>query len=268
MMWNDIKAMNVMTRVMLGALALVLLFGVFRWSSLQPMFDLRVVRIQGAHHQPLRYVDAATVRSTALPRLRGNFFTADLHAVRAAFETVPWVYRASVRREWPNKLIVSIEEHVALGTWGEQEGRLLSAEGILFTANLDEAEQDGSLLTLDGPDDSAQEVAARLADIKVWLAPIHLTPRALILSKRYAWTARLDNGITLKLGREHSRDALKARVDRFVNIYPQLAARLPDRIESVDMRYPNGLALRARGLGAPPSKPVATPEVSDEADAT
>jgi cell division protein FtsQ len=37
-----------------------------------------------------------------------------------------------------------------------------------------------------------------------------------------------------------------------VRIYPQLVARLQDRIESVDMRYPNGLALRAAGLNLAP----------------
>lgn len=256
-MWNDIRMLNAITRAMLVLLALVLLSGAFKWIARQSYFDLREVQIVGAT-QPLRYVDSATVRSTALPRIRGNFFTADLNAVRLAFETVPWVHHASVRREWPNKLIVGLDEYVALGTWGSDEDRLLSVDGIVFTANLDEAEQEGKLLVLGGPDDSAQEVAARLADLRNWLAPIRLAPRELVLSERYAWTAKLDNGITLKLGREHSRDALKIRVERFVSVYPQLAARLADRIEVVDMRYPNGLALRARGLALPPAPP-ATP---------
>lgn len=249
-MWNDIRMLNTITRAMLGLLVLVLLSGAFKWIAHQSYFNLRVVQLRGAG-QPLRYVDGATVRSMALPRIRGNFFTADLNAVRVAFETVPWVHHASVRREWPNKLIVDLDEYVALGTWGGDDDRLLSTDGIIFTANLDEAEQEGKLLVLGGPDDSAQEVAARLADLRSWLGPVKLAPRELILSERYAWTAKLDNGITLKLGREHSRDALKMRVERFVSVYPQLAARLGERIEVVDMRYPNGLALRARGLALP-----------------
>ena len=249
-MWNDIRILNTITRAMLGLLVLILSSAAFKWVSHQAYFDLRVVQIKGAT-QALRYVDGATVRSTALPRLRGNFFTADLNAVRVAFETVPWVHHASVRREWQNKLIVELDEYVALGTWGGDDDRLLSADGIIFTANLDEAEQEGKLMALGGPDDSAKEVAARLADLRSWLAPVRLAPREFILSDRYAWTAKLDNGITLKLGREHSRDALRMRVERFVSVYPQLAARLGDRIEVVDMRYPNGLALRARGLALP-----------------
>jgi cell division protein FtsQ len=46
---------------------------------------------------------------------------------------------------------------------------------------------------------------------------------------------------------------LKMRIQKFVSVYPSLAARFPNRIESIDMRYPNGLALRQRGQSAPAS---------------
>lgn len=245
-MWNDVRTMNMITRALLGVVVLALLHAGYQWLARQSMFDLKVVQVRGAEGKPLRYVSAATVRSTALPRIRGNFFTVDLNAARVAFEAVPWVQHASVRREWPNRLVVSVDEYVALGTWGEQEGRLVSVDGIVFSANLDEAEEDGKLPALDGPVDSAREVAQRLGDLREWLAPLRLAPRALALSGRYAWTARLDNGITLYLGRAHDRDALKARIARFASVYPQLAAALPGRIEAVDLRYPNGLALRRR----------------------
>ena len=37
----------------------------------------------------------------ARPALKGNFFTLDLRQGRAAFQRVPWVQRAVVRRVWP-----------------------------------------------------------------------------------------------------------------------------------------------------------------------
>ncbi len=250
MIFNDIRMLNKLTRAMLVLLLLILLSGIYKWIASQHFFDYRVIRIKGAHQMPLRYVDEATVRSTALPRLRGNFLTGDLHAMRAAFETVPWVHHASVRREWPNRLVVMVEEYIPLGTWGDDGDRLLSVDGVVFTANLYEAEQEGKLLELNGPEDSAPEVAQRMQDLQAWLAPVKLKPRALNLSKRYAWTAELDNGITLKLGREQSPGQLKARVERFVSVYPQLAEKLPVAMAVIDMRYPNGLALRMRSHSA------------------
>jgi cell division protein FtsQ len=257
-MWNDIRTLNMITRAMLGVVVLALMVVTYQWIARQPLFDLQVVQVRAVSGKKLRYVDEATVRSAALQRIRGNFFSVDLGAARAAFETVPWVQHASVRREWPNKLVVTVDEFVALGTWGEQEGRLISVDGVLFTANLAEAEQEGRLPTLEGPDDSAREVAQRLFELREWLAPVKLTPRALTLSNRYAWTARLDNGILLNIGRVHEKDELKARVDRLVGVYPQLASALPGRIETIDMRYPNGLALKRRAHALPTATANAT----------
>jgi cell division protein FtsQ len=246
-MWHDIKLLNAIANALLGLVALALLASGLWWVAQRPMFVLKAIRIEPAAQAPLRYVNASTIRTTALPRIKGNFFTADLDAVRSAFEAVPWVRKASVRREWPDKLVVSLEEHVPLGIWGE-DGKLVSVEGELFTANLAEAEEDGDLPEFGGPSGSEQEVIARFRDLRAWLAPIKLQPEAVQLSSRYAWSIRLDNGMTVELGREQTRETLKARVDRLVAIYPQLVERLQDRIESVDMRYPNGLALKASGL--------------------
>lgn len=245
-MWNDIRTMNAVTRLLLAVVALALMHAAYRWVSHQSLFDLKVVQLRAEPGKSLRYADTGTVRSAALPRLRGNFFSMDLGAARSAFETVPWVKRAAVRREWPNRLVVTVEEYTPLATWGEQEGRLVSAEGGLFTVNLDQAEEEGKLPALSGPDDSAREVAQRLLDLREWLAPLKLAPRELSLSKRYAWTVVLDNGIVLHLGRAHDKAAMQARIERLVSVYPQLAAALPGRIEMIDMRYQNGLALRRR----------------------
>ena len=84
-MWNDVRTMNMVTRALLAVVVLALLHAGYRWVARQPMFDLKVVQVQGPDGEPLRYVNAATVRSAALPRIRGNFFTIVLNAARAWF---------------------------------------------------------------------------------------------------------------------------------------------------------------------------------------
>ncbi len=246
-MWHDIKMLNAISNTLLGLCALALLSSGLWWIAQRPMFTLKVIRIEGAAQSELRHVTRSTVKGSAIPRIKGNFFTANLNAVRLAFESVPWVRRATVRREWPNKLIVTLEEHTPLGTWGD-DGRLLSAKGDVFIANLAEAEEDGELPEFSGPEGSEKEVVARFRELQSWFAPANLAPDSVQLSKRYAWTVKLSNGMTVELGREQSKTTLRERVDRLVQMYPQLVARLQDRIESVDMRYPNGMALRASGL--------------------
>ncbi|RFB67865.1 MULTISPECIES: cell division protein FtsQ/DivIB [unclassified Herbaspirillum] len=247
-MWQDVKMLNATTNALLALVALALLASGLWWLAQRPMFTLRTIRVEGVAEEQLRRVNPLTIRASAVPRIKGNFFTADLDAVRAAFESVPWVRKAMVRREWPNKLIVTLEEHRALGTWGD-DGRLLSVKGDVFTANLAEAEDDGDLLEFDGPVGSEKEVVARFDQFRNWFAPIKLEPESVALSNRYAWTVKLDNGLTVELGRAESDATLKERIARLVSVYPQLVDRLQGKkIENVDMRYPNGLALKADGL--------------------
>ncbi|MFL9924742.1 cell division protein FtsQ/DivIB [Herbaspirillum lusitanum] len=247
-MWQDVKMLNAVSSALVALALVALMASGLWWLAQRPMFTLHAIRIESATELPLSRVNALTVRATAVPRIRGNFFTTDLSAVRSAFEAVPWVRKAMVRREWPDKLVVKIEEHRALGTWGD-EGRLLSVKGDVFTANLAEAEDDGDLLEFEGPDGSEKEVVARYQQFQQWFAPIRLEPESVQLSNRYAWTVRLDNGMTVELGREQGDAVLKDRIDRLVAAYPQLSERLSGKkIESVDMRYPNGLALKADGL--------------------
>jgi cell division protein FtsQ len=246
-MWQDIKMLNATANALFGLLALALISSCLWWVAQRPYFTLKVIKVEGAEQAQLRHINPLTVRSAALARIKGNFFTANLDTVRQTFESVPWVRKATVRREWPHQLTVTLEEHTPLGTWGE-DGRLLSTKGDVFTANLAEAEEDADLLAFNGPPGSEKEVVARLNDLNAWFAPMEVKTEALSLSSRYAWTVKLSNGVTVELGREKSSTTLKDRVDRLVGIYPQLLTRLQDRVESIDMRYPNGLALKAQGL--------------------
>lgn len=246
-MWQEIRTLNALANTLFTVFALLLFSASIFWLTQRPMFVLKVIRVVSADAMQLHHVNRLTVKGTVIPRIKGNFFTTNLEAVRVAFEGVPWVRKATVRREWPNRLIVAVEEHEPLGTWGEN-GRLLSIKGDVFTANLAEAEENGGLPEFDGPEGAEKEVVARFDEFKQWFAPIRLAPESIRLSDRYAWTVKLNNGIAVEFGREQNSAMMRERVDRFVGIYPQLAALLQNRIESVDMRYPNGLALKVSGI--------------------
>lgn len=249
-MWQDAKALNATANGIFALALLACLAAGVWWLAQRPMFNLRTIRVESlAADGELRHVSQLTLRNNALGRIKGNFFTTNLDTVRQAFESVPWVRRATVRREWPDQLIVALEEHEVLGTWGA-DGRLLSTKGDVFTANLAEAEEDHALPEFDGPEGSEKEVLSRFEELRQWFAPLKLVPEALSLSSRYAWTVKLDNGMSVALGREQTPTTLKERVDRLLGIYPQLVTHLQN-IETIDMRYQNGLALSAADLKIP-----------------
>lgn len=255
-LWNQPQALNALAAaVLLAALGLGALAGV-AWVAQQPAFDIKVIRIEPIDlhaGRALRHINGATMRATALPRLvhrtSRNFFLVDLSVVRQAFESVEWVRRVQVRREWPNRLVVRIEEHAALGTWDEDQ--LLNSMGELFTANLGEAEVYGDLPSFRGPPGSEREVVARYYDFRQWFEALAMPPRNVTLSPRYAWTVQLNDGseegLTIEFGRERDPEMLAERAARLTSAYPHLTARWP-HLRRVDLRYPNGFALRAEGL--------------------
>ena len=64
------------------------------------------------------------------------------------------------------------------------------------------------------------------------------------LSQRQSWQARLSNGLTVQLGRDSEKDPVHERLARFVEVYPRTLGRMSRRFDYVDLRYPNGFALR------------------------
>jgi cell division protein FtsQ len=252
-MWQDAKLLNAIANALFGLVLLALVASGVWWVIQRPVFSLQTVRVEAEQQKELRHVNALTIRDQALPKIKGNFFTANLDQVRLAFESVPWVRRASVQRVWPNKLIVSLQEHEVLGTWGE-DGRLISFAGDVFTANLAEAEEDTKLVSFIGPEGSEKEVVAQYRQFKDWFSMIELTPETVEYSSRYAWSVVLDNGLRVELGKAQDQKSLKRRVEQLIKVYPQLVNRLQNKIISVDMRYPNGLALQASVHGASQKK--------------
>jgi cell division protein FtsQ len=87
-------------------------------------------------------------------------------------------------------------------------------------------------------------VTRRYGAFRAALAPLALEPRQVLLSARYAWQLRLSNGLTLELGRDQLKEPLLDRLARFVAFYTATLGSLNRRIDYVDLRYPNGFAVR------------------------
>lgn len=248
-MWHNARLLNLIASTLYAVVVLMALAAGLLWLAQRPVFAITHVELSPMDGGTLRHVNAPSVRANALAKLSGNFFTLDLNAARQAFESVPWVRRASVRREWPNGLAVEVEEHEALGTWGSPEsGRLINTYGEVFVANTAEAEEDAHLLALDGPPDSEGDVVEKLEVMREWFKPLKAEPLAVALSSRYAWRAKLSNGLVIELGREQNdedRAAMEQRVRRFVLAWPQVTEQWGRQIDYADLRYPNGFAIRA-----------------------
>ena len=247
--FDQVGLMNLASVVLLLMAFLIALFAASVWLVHRPAFNLVSVRVEGVDDQALRHVNVASVRATAMPSIKGNFFTVNLMAVREAFEAVAWVRHARVRREWPNRLVVAIEEHKVAALWNDDA--LVDSFGDAFTANLAEAEAEAELPQLNGPLGSQRDVLQRYGDFTREFAKLGLRPVEVSLSPRYSWSARFDNatseGLLVEFGREGDAATLNDRVERMLATYPIVTAKWP-HLTLVDLRYPNGFAIRADNL--------------------
>lgn len=213
------------------------------WSAVTivqrlPIFPLREVVVGGRLDQ----VTPAQIEQATRTALVGNFFTIDLDDVRAAFEKLPWVRRAEVRRRWPEALELSIEEHVAVARWKQADGesRLVNDHGEVFAA----ASPD-RLPSFAGPEGSSARVLENYRAFQKALAATGRQAETVVLSGREAWQLKLDDGLVLELGRDEEKHGVGERLARFVAHYRPALEKLRLAGAGVaDMRYPNGFALR------------------------
>lgn len=232
-MWDNPRLLNAAAGC-LTALALMVFVVAGLQLLLQPtLFPLREMTVRG----PLAHTSRAEIERAAQGRVGGNFFALDLAQVRAALESLPWVRRVEVRRVWPDRLEAVLEEHVALAHW--TEGGLVNVQGERFAGA-----SDATLPRFTGPPGSAADVTRRYRRFGEILAPLAAEPERVTLSPRYAWRLRLGDGLDIELGRDAPNDPVEARLARLVAAYPHTLARMPKKFEHVDLRYPNGFALR------------------------
>lgn len=237
-MWHKPHLMTAVSDLLFlaGAAALVVAAVVWGTPRLR-LFPLAEVRVT---HE-LREVQRSELEQSLAELLRGNFFTVDVDAVRRSLEQLPWVRRAEVWRKWPSRIEVRIEEQQAAAHWGDGEGQLVNTYGEIFPASLS---REQPLPRLSGPAGSSGEVLRRYEEFVQVLKPGSRRPAQVALSPRLAWLLKLEDGMLIELGREQAKAPIRMRLQRFVDYYPTLSETRYGRPIAVDMRYPNGFALR------------------------
>ena len=202
------------------------------------VMPIKLVEIQG----DLVYVTKAQIltvlrslsRETETESQTINFLTADLSDVEVVLESLPWVYQVNIRRIWPDKLVIDLEEQQAVAVWNNTQ--LINRYGAIFEPLTIE---DDSLPRLSGPDDQLESLLTTFAELQTYFESAELQLHEFHLSERRSVELKLTNGIVLAVGRKD----LETRINRFIDVYPALVSDNPAPIEKVDLRYDTGMAV-------------------------
>jgi cell division protein FtsQ len=217
-------------------LAVTLVLGLFAggWKLLDYVGSVPVSRV--AVTGMLQHLDRNLLVERVRAHLNGaGFMTVDLAAIRADLKELPWVADVSIQRRWPDQLVIEVTEQEAIARWGKDG--LLNREGEVFRPQpLGDVSK---LPLLYGPDNLSREVVERYAQMRELLNEQKLLLSDLGSDERGSWSATLQSGVVLRLG---TGDILK-KMRSFSRVYRAELSTQMDRIEYIDLRYGNGLAV-------------------------
>lgn len=246
-MWDDAKQLNAIA-VTLSVIAIgFLTWALVGWFTRLSAFEYREVIVT----TPLARTNGAHLEAVIRSELRGTFFTLNLDAARASLARVPWVRSVALRRQWPRRLTIEVDEHEPLARWNDSG--LVNTRGEIFYANWA-----GHLPEFVGPEGQSEAMAERYREWNQLLAPLSLRVQAVALSARGGWQLRASDGegaLTVDLG----RDDVAGRLARFIAVYQRtiaVLARTGKRVTHVDLRYRNGFAAQMPGFREKPIRKV------------
>jgi len=217
-------------------------------QAYQPSTDLmpiRVVKIEGE----LKYLSREQIieqllnesgtEITEQNKVEGSgyigFLGSDLQLLEQRLEWIPWLQKAELRRIWPDRIHIKVQEQKAIARWNDDD--LINKFGEIFTPETIKGFEHLPLLT--GPDHELKNMLQTFKELQQLLTTVELQLEVLNLNHRYSWSLELANGIQLQVGRTDLID----RVERFIALYPLLRRESELPITKVDLRYDTGLAV-------------------------
>ena len=246
-LWNYPERMYQMSRWLMRILLFAVVLTILVWLSQRPVFILKHIQIEPLPEQTLKHINLPLVRNQALEKVQGNFFSVRLDEVKLAFETLPWVRHASVRRVWPNGLAITLEEQKPLAVWGKPDNqKLINIYGEVFAGSVAEVDDEIRLIEFSGPEGSGKEVLRLYQKSNQWFKSWDTQVSVLTLSDRYAWNVKLNNGLRIEFGRDEdsqNQTLTDERVAQLIQFWPQVQEKWPNRVDAIDLRYGNGFAV-------------------------
>jgi len=222
------------TQMLALSLLLVLLAGLLSWHAYDWVKDpntlpIEIVRIDG----DLKYLQRNELENAVASKVSGGFFNINLLDIQRQAQLLAWVDDVSIKRVWPNKLVMTIKEKVAMARWNDKQ--LVTEKGVIFSPPGIMPE---GLPGLRGTNERAVEAVDRFKRERQRFAKLQLELAELIVTDRGAWSLHFKNGLKIAVGRED----VDSRLDRFAR-YLGAISQFKGLPESVDLRYQHGIAV-------------------------
>ena len=229
--------------VLLLATPIVIALSGYKWIQNPKNLTIKSVEVTG----DFTILDKKQLQPLIEFYTKTNLFLLDVKNLEKEIEDNPWVHSAALTHVWPDKLIVKIYEQKPVAHWGKTQ--MLAENGEIIKASM--AKHKGELPLLYSPNVNGRNMGRNMATgflkIRKMMKGFPIKLVEFKEDARGSWRIKLENGMTLKIGREHQAKRLK----RFMVAYEQSLNEVLDKISVVDLRYTNGFAVKwKKGLSA------------------
>ena len=201
------------------------------WLQHPATLPIKQVRIEGE----LRRVTHSKVSAALSELVQTGYFAMDTNAIVEKVTALEWVSKAKIRRVWPDTIVLSLKEQQPVAIWNETA--LLNKQGEIFEPVFDAKKM--QLPQLHGVDSKSLNILEKYKEIECLLAGLALSVVQLEQAEHGSWSVVLSNGVKLNVGHDEPENKIKHSLSALA----ALDGGLVEHIQTIDLRYPNGMAV-------------------------
>lgn len=196
----------------------------------QDWLPIEKIRISGS----FKHLDTQLLRTQLETYLGQGFFEIDIQNAQQQINRQSWIKTASVRRVWPNLLMVKVKEKQAYARW--DENHLIDTDGNVFKADTQVFNQ---LPLIHGYQANSKQLLQRYKEMKERFDHQNIHLSAMQVDNKGALTLWLNNQLRVSLGSDNNDQ----KIHHMLAVYNQQIKSRSQHIQHIDFRYSNGFAI-------------------------
>ncbi len=208
----------------------------FQLNSLyQNIWPVKKISLQ---HE-LKYLNKDALTQMITAKTNKGMWAIDINAIQNDIQKIDWVKSVSIRKVWPDQLVLNIKEHQPVVKFNQQ---ILTNAGTKVQIEKEQPWMKNlvKVSLIDNTHrkvDYLQKTWSEYKAIRRQLEILNLQVNHLTIDEINNWQLEMTNGLSINLGRKQH----KSRVDLLVQVFSEIEN--PDKLEKVDLRYNNGFAV-------------------------
>jgi cell division protein FtsQ len=217
--------------------SLLMVCGLFIYKLYLPAtLPFKKIQVYGT----LQWVDREKLNALVLHDINGGFFSLDVMQLKQNLEQLAWIESVSIRRVWPDVLQLMVSEQQPVALWNGES--IINQNGGLFMPAMEQLPDE--IVHITGPEGMYETLVDHYNALSAMTADLGLQIANIDVNERRAMKVTLSNGVQLFLGRVRDTSDSGTEMMRFVRAYKATLAPQIDRVQFVDLRYTNGVAVR------------------------